>query len=54
MEMQQSNEETLAMELSDSRTTRHQETTDIQNVSDEVAISAPSINVEGENARNNQ
>ncbi|WJX49474.1 RING-H2 finger protein atl7, variant 2 [Trifolium repens] len=54
IEMQQSNEETLAMELSDSRSTRHQETTDIQNVSDEVAISAPNINVEGGNARNNQ
>jgi hypothetical protein len=54
MEMQHGNEETLAMELSDSRSTRHQETTDIQNVSDEVVISAPNINVEGENARNNQ
>ncbi|MCI10400.1 RING-h2 finger protein ATL58-like [Trifolium medium] len=55
MEMQQSNEETLAMEFSDSRSTsRHQETTVIQNVSGEVAISAHHINVEGENARNNQ
>ncbi|GAU26590.1 hypothetical protein TSUD_267050 [Trifolium subterraneum] len=50
MEMQHSNEETLAMELSDSRSTRHQETTVIQNVSGEVAISAHHVNLEEENA----
>ncbi|XP_045831977.1 RING-H2 finger protein ATL7-like [Trifolium pratense] len=54
IEMQQSNEETLTMEFSDSRSTRHQETTVIQNVSGEIVISAHHINVEGENARNNQ
>ncbi|XP_004506471.1 RING-H2 finger protein ATL58-like [Cicer arietinum] len=54
MQMLQSNVETLAMEISDSRSTRHQETNVIQNVTGEVAISAHRIDVEGENVQNNQ
>lgn len=53
MEMQQSDEETLAMEFSDSRSTRHLETSVIQNVSGEAAIDDHRIEVEERNARNN-
>ncbi|CAJ1978192.1 unnamed protein product [Sphenostylis stenocarpa] len=47
----QNNEETQAIELSESRSTRHLETTVLQNVSGEVAISAHCIDVEGQNVQ---
>lgn len=42
------------MELSESRSTVHTETTVLRNVSGEVAISAPCIDVEGQNEQDNQ
>jgi len=53
MEMQQRNEETLAMEFSDSISIRHLETSAIQNISGEPVISAHCVEVEDRNARNN-
>ncbi|KAK7283829.1 hypothetical protein RIF29_13576 [Crotalaria pallida] len=50
----QSNEETQATELPETRSTSPPETTALQNVSVEVAAGAHNIDVEGENARNNQ
>ncbi|KAE9592690.1 hypothetical protein Lal_00028975 [Lupinus albus] len=50
IQMSQSNEETQATELSESRSTRPLETT----VSGEVATNAHCIDVEGQNALNNQ
>ncbi|KAK7405445.1 hypothetical protein VNO78_06746 [Psophocarpus tetragonolobus] len=50
----QSNEETQAMEFSESRSTRHIETIVLQNVSGEVEINAHSIDVEGQNVQTNQ
>ncbi|RDX60222.1 RING-H2 finger protein ATL58, partial [Mucuna pruriens] len=50
----QNNEETQAMEFSESRSTRLLETTVLQNDSGEVAISAHCIDVEGQNVQNNQ
>lgn len=53
MEMQQRNEETLAMEFSDSISIRPLETSVIQNVSGEAAINAHCVEVEEWNAWNN-
>jgi len=53
MEMQQRNEETLAMEFSDSISIRHLETSVIQNISGEPVISAHCVEIEDRNARNN-
>ncbi|QCD85582.1 RING-H2 finger protein ATL7-like [Vigna unguiculata] len=50
----QNNEEAQAVELSESRSTVHTETTVLRNVSGEVAISAPCIDVEGQNEQDNQ
>ncbi|TKY68222.1 RING-H2 finger protein ATL58 [Spatholobus suberectus] len=50
----QNNEERQAMEFSESRSARHLETTVLQNVSREVAISTHCIDVEGKNVQNNQ
>lgn len=55
MEMQPRNDETLAMEFSDSVSTSHLETTVIENVSGEIGINThPRIDVEEQNVRNNQ
>jgi len=53
MEMQQRNEETPAMEFSDSISIRPLETSVIQNVSGEASINAHHVEVEERNARNN-
>ncbi|XP_014493387.1 RING-H2 finger protein ATL7 [Vigna radiata var. radiata] len=45
----QNNEEAQTVELSESRSTMHTETTVLRNVSGEVAISAPCIDVERQN-----
>ncbi|ESW05858.1 hypothetical protein PHAVU_011G215400 [Phaseolus vulgaris] len=50
----QNNEETQAVEASESRSTMHIETTVLRNVSGEVAISSPCIDVEGQNQQDNQ
>ncbi|BAT89152.1 hypothetical protein LR48_Vigan432s000700 [Vigna angularis] len=50
----QNNEEAQAVELSESRSTMHTETTVLRNVSGEVAISAPCIDVERQNEQDNQ
>ncbi|TKY68224.1 RING-H2 finger protein ATL7 isoform X1 [Spatholobus suberectus] len=53
--LSQNNEERQAMEFSKSRSARHLETTVLQNVSREVAISTHHIDVEGKkNVQNNQ
>ncbi|TKY68221.1 RING-H2 finger protein ATL7 [Spatholobus suberectus] len=52
--LSQNNEERQAMEFSESRSTRHLETSVLQNVSREVAISSHCIDVEGQNVQNNQ
>lgn len=50
----QNNEETQAMEFSESTSPRDLETNVFQNVSGEVAISTHCIDVEGQNVQNNQ